>query len=217
MLTSKKLVGADPCSFWRDLVFLNIQARGASQSDMLALLDPRLRKLCGIGWKDCGSKKPKTFAYIDDVLCTGNHIRRDLEKWIETDAPAAATLHVITIALHTAGRFFIADKIAKAAQKVSKKIQILWWRHRELETTTGKRDNSDVLWPTELPDDKAVAQYVSGMNHKPLFLSRESLGRSVSSPAKRGGICWNNNSSLPAFGFERCVAISEIASAHWVT
>ena len=64
---------------------------------------------------------------------------------IETEAPAAATVHVITIVLHTGGRFFIADEIAKAAQKAAKKIKITWWRHRELETTTREKDNSDVL------------------------------------------------------------------------
>jgi hypothetical protein len=69
---------------------------------MLALLDTLLSKMCGYSIDKCG-QQPSAFLYLDDGIFTGNRIRRDLEDWLGSDAPAEAKVDVITMALHSGG------------------------------------------------------------------------------------------------------------------
>ena len=94
-----RLVGNDPCGFWRGVKFLNIQQGGASQKAMLALFSKVLERECGFAVDDCGID-PRAYVYLDDASFTGNRIRRDLGAWINRDAPVDATVHIITIAFH---------------------------------------------------------------------------------------------------------------------
>ena len=99
VLTAKKLVGDDSCAFWKNVRFLDIQAGGNSQREMLALFDKLLKKKCDFGIAQCG-KIPEAYFYLDDAIFTGNRVRGDLEKWLKLDAPKDAKLHIATIALH---------------------------------------------------------------------------------------------------------------------
>jgi hypothetical protein len=45
-LQTQKLVGDDACSFWKGVKFLDIQAGGGSQKEMLALFGKVLEKEC---------------------------------------------------------------------------------------------------------------------------------------------------------------------------
>lgn len=144
LLLSKKLAGDDPTAFWKRVKFLAIQERGGSQRDMLALLDGLLKKSLGYGVADCG-KRADTFIYIDDGVFTGNHVRRDVEKWITSDAPNKATLHIATIGLHTNGQGFISGKIASAKRASCKEIDVKWWRAVEVEDQLQQNDNSELL------------------------------------------------------------------------
>jgi hypothetical protein len=149
--------------FWKGVRFLDIQGGGGSQKEMLALFSKVLEKECGFGTRDCGAV-PGVFVYLDDAIFTGNRVRRDLEQWIVKDAPAEAKLHIITIAVHTGGRYYAKGKIEEAAKVAGKNIGLRWWRAIELEDRRANTTRSDVLRPVAIPDDEAVKVYVAGMD-----------------------------------------------------
>ena len=176
LITNKKLAGDDPCAFWRDVEFLNIQGGGASQRDMLALFSEILEKECGYSVDDCGANS-KVFVYLDDAIFTGSRVKNDLTKWIADAAPQTATVHVLVIAIHE-GSYYNRDKIVSAAQEAGKAIDIKCWRSATLENRKSYRWSSDILWPVEIPDDDAFTQaYVENMNHKPVLRLAGNTGR----------------------------------------
>ena len=124
MYQVKNLVGNDPCAFWRDIAFLDIQGEGASQKEMLALFSTVLEEHCGFAVTDCGTD-PQAYVYLDDAIFTGNRVRRDLESWITDAAPPEARVHIITIALHSSGQYYALGNISKAATRVGKKSNLV--------------------------------------------------------------------------------------------
>jgi hypothetical protein len=176
LFKTEKLVGDDPCKFWKGVRFLDIQGGGNSQKEMLALFSRFLKKHCGFDVADCG-EIPTAFAYLDDAIFTGNRVRRDLEVWIKTDAPANAALHVITIALHSGGQYYASSNIAKAANAAGKKIEVKWWRAIELEDRRSETSNSDVLRPVAIPNDPEVQGYVAAMKYQPVLRAAGNIGK----------------------------------------
>jgi hypothetical protein len=175
LLTTEKLVGADPCVFWKNVRFLDIQGGGNSQREMLALFDKLLNKQCGFGIAECGTN-PTAYFYLDDAIFTGNRVRGDLENWIQSDAPKDAKLHVATIAQHSGGQYYAQGRIATAMKAAKKDIKISWWRSIELEDRRHFTNTSDVLRPTVIPDDPLVQEYVDAMGHKPHLRTGENVG-----------------------------------------
>jgi len=167
VLKTDKLVGTDRCAFWESVGFLDIQGGGNSQREMLRIFDKLLQKSCDITIADCGTKSTKEFIYLDDAIFTGNRVRRDIESWLQTDAPKVSKLHVISIAFHRGGRYYADKKIQTAAKAAGKKVEITWWRANELEDRLSSTNESDVLRPTTIPDVTDVKNYVEGMTHKP--------------------------------------------------
>ena len=161
-----KLVGDDPCAFWNGVKFLDIQAGGASQKEMLALFSTVLTKKCRFDAADCGAT-PHAFVYLDDAIFTGNRVRRDLETWIANDAPTDAKVHAITIALHSGGQYYANGNIKQAAKAAGKGIDLTWWRSIEFEDRKAYTTASDVLRPVAIPDDEGVNAYVAGMSFPP--------------------------------------------------
>jgi hypothetical protein len=166
LVGTQKLVGDDPCAFWKSVTFLDIQAGGASQKEMLALFDAELVKKCAFHTKDCG-KGGKTFVYLDDAMFTGNRVLRDLTDWVSDDAPSEATVHVIAVALHSGGQYYANGRLNTAAKAKNKKIDFTWWRAIELEDRKAYTNSSDVLRPVALPNDESVTAYVANMQYKP--------------------------------------------------
>lgn len=164
LVTAKKLVGPDPCSFWKDVEFLKIQGGGNSQREMLEMFDDILAEQCGLKSGDCG-KNPAVYLYLDDAVFTGNRVKADLSSWIESDAPAEAKVHVVTIALHSGGDYYARTRIEKSAKTAGKKIEITWWRCINLENRKSYLYSSDVLSPTCLPDDPNVQSYVASLGY----------------------------------------------------
>ena len=175
LFQTEKLVCADPCAFWKGVKFLDIQGGGASQKEMLALFSKVLEKKCGFEADDCGSA-PEAFVYLDDAIFTGNRVRRDLETWIAEQAPAEATVHVITIALHSGGQYYANTKIKEAAKAAGKNIDLSWWRAIELEDRRAQTTTSDVLRPVAIPDDEVVKAYVAGMRYAPNLRTAGNVG-----------------------------------------
>lgn len=171
---TEKLVGVDPCAFFRGVRFLDIQGGGASQKEMLALFNQVLKKNCGLELSDCGDN-PHAFVYLDDAIFTGNRVRRDLEAWIADDAPTNVKLHVVVIATHE-GSYYHRNKVDEAAKAAGKTINITWWHAIDLEDRKRYTDNSDVLRPVVVPDDPAVQAYVEAMHYKPHLRNAGQIG-----------------------------------------
>ena len=175
LFQTEKLVGGDPCAFWKGVKFLDIQGGGASQKEMLALFSKVLEKQCGIETAECGAA-PHAFIYMDDAIFTGNRVRRDLEKWIAEQAPAEAKVHVITIALHSGGHYYANGKIKEALTATGKNVDLTWWRAIELEDRKAYTATSDVLRPVAIPDDEGVKAYVAAMRFPLKLRTAGNLG-----------------------------------------
>lgn len=174
-----QLTGGDPSTFWRGVCFLDIQQRGSSQKDLLAIFQEVLLKEFGLKLSDCG-KIPHTYLYLDDALFSGGHIESDLKTWISNAAPAEAKLSVVTIAFHTQGQFFANNNLNDAMAKAGKKISIAWWRAIEVEDRKGKSSQflnaSDVLRPTAIPNDPATVAYMNALGIQPDFRVPGNVG-----------------------------------------
>ena len=155
--------------------FLDIQARGNSQREMLRTFASLLQEECNLEIEDCGGA-PAAYLYLDDGIFTGNHIRNDINPWIQGAAPNVATVHVVTIALHRGGQYYAKTGVEEAAQHAQKKIDFHWWRCVEIEDRRAYVDSSDVLRPTSLPRDKLTKQYVQGLKYPPVLRKAGSVG-----------------------------------------
>lgn len=175
LFQTEKLVGGDPCAFWRGVKFLDIQGGGASQKEMLALFSKVLKKQCGFEAAVCGQNS-KAFVYLDDAIFTGNRVRRDLETWIAERAPAEAKVHVVTIAQHRGGQYYASRKIKQAAKAAGKTIDLTWWHAIELEDRKAHTSTSDVLRPVAIPEDEGVKAYVAAMSYPPNLRTAGKVG-----------------------------------------
>ena len=175
LFEAKEIVGDDPCVFWRDIKFLDIQGGGNSQKEMLALFDRLLYKKCDFNVANCGTDS-HTFIYLDDAIFTGNRAKRDIEQWIENDAPTNAIIFIVTIAIHTNGHYYASSQLKEFAKATGKNIRWNWKSAIKLENQMKHRNISDVLWPTKLPDDSPTQEYVNNMTHKPSFRNAGQVG-----------------------------------------
>jgi hypothetical protein len=179
LVKNAKLAGDDPCSFWKGVSFLDIQKRGSSQKDLLAIFQEALLQECRLKLSDCG-KTPHTYLYIDDGLFSGGHIESDLKVWIRESAPKVAKLSIVTIAFHTQGQFFANNGLKEAIAEAGKDISVKWWRAIEVEDRKGKSSQflnaSDVLRPTTIPNDAATAAYVAALGVQPDLRAPGNVG-----------------------------------------
>jgi hypothetical protein len=166
LFKTQDLVGSDPCAFWKRATIFDIQRSGNSQKEMVALLNKIINNNCNLQSGNSEQSSSEEFIYLDDGLFTGNRIWRDLEGWIAGEAPKKAIVHVITIALHMGGHFYVLNKIEAAAKVAKKDITIRFWRIFDLEDRKTYTDSSDVLRPCVTPDDPDVKEYVDGMTHE---------------------------------------------------
>jgi hypothetical protein len=137
---------------------------------MVALLADVLMRRYGVAGHECGREK-NVFIYLDDILFTGNRVATDLEAWIRNAAPNAATLHIVLVAFHTSGQYYLStNRLKKAVDASGKAIKINYWRAVELENRNAYRDRSDVLWPAVLPGVPEVQQYLPKQGRFPIEL-----------------------------------------------
>ena len=176
LFENAKLVGDDPCAFWTGVKFLDIQGGGGSQKEMLALFGQILSNRCGVEAADCGDV-PNAFVYLDDAIFTGNRVRHDLERWIAERAPDESRVRVVTIALHTGGRYYAENKIKEAATTAHRRIDLEWWRAISFEDRKAYTTTSDVLRPASIPTDDGVEAYVAGMRFPPNLRRGGEVGK----------------------------------------
>jgi len=71
----------NPKLFLKNCQFIDIQPSGRSQKIILGLLTEVLQSKFNMPFEDCGVKSRKYSIYVDDMLCTGTTLMRDLRKW----------------------------------------------------------------------------------------------------------------------------------------
>jgi hypothetical protein len=174
LFQTKKLVGDDPCAFWKGVKFLDIQGGGASQKEMLALFSKVLKKNCGFSVNDCGAD-PRAFVYLDDAIFSGGRVRDDLSAWIANEAAIDATLHVIVIATHQSS-YYNKNKVDEAVRVSKKAIRLTWWHATNLEDRKKYTDTSDVLRPVSIPADPAVQTYTNALRYSPQLRAPGQVG-----------------------------------------
>ena len=175
LVTNADLAGSDVCTFWKNVHFLNNQGGGNSQRQMLRFFDAFLQRHCGFPINDC-SKITDTFIYIDDAIFTGNRVLKDLDNWIQTEAPIKAKVHIITIALHRGGQFYIKNKISEKSALAKKDIKLYWWRCAEIEDRKAYINHTDVLRPRTIPTDPLVLGYISSLKYPLGLRTQDSIG-----------------------------------------
>lgn len=121
-----------------------------------------LQKQCKLDIDKCGCGSTSgAFIYLDDVLFSGGRIGTDLSAWIVDDAPAKAIVHILVIATHRLGEWQCTERLKKAATAAGKKIEFHCWAAARFENRKANRDTSEVLWPTNIPNDPALTAYAA--------------------------------------------------------
>ncbi len=135
-----------PCEFWQAAHILSIQQNGGSQAEIRELFGHVLRERCGATVEYTGSADGD-FVYLDDAIFTGERVLYDLRTWFQYQAPAKANLHIMVIAVHTLGSYWIEKNLESS--KSGKQIAVTTWRGSTFENRLVYRNQSDVLWPTD--------------------------------------------------------------------
>ena len=134
-----------------------------------------LQRTCGLDLNECGSDDGP-YIYLDDAIFTGNRIKYDLSAWIQSTAPATASVHVVVIGFHRGGQWYARTKIKEVANAAGKAVDINWWRCLEIEDRKRYVANSDVLRPSAIPTDAAVQAYARGLQYPPVLRSGNCVG-----------------------------------------
>lgn len=159
-IQNEELAGKEPCKFWKAAHILKIQQQGNSQSEILELFESALVEQCGLDIEECGLDGG-AYIYLDDVLFSGGRIGTDLKKWINTEAPPKAVVHILVIATHRLGEWQCTEGLKAAAREAKKEITFHCWAVVRFENRKKYRDTSEVLWPTTIPNDKVVQDYIA--------------------------------------------------------
>lgn len=174
-IKNQKLTGLKPVEFWRKAQLLRIQQHGHSQVEILELFDEPLEAECGFGVDECGTNGG-AFIYLDDVLFSGTRVGTDLKAWINDDAPKNATVQVLMIATHRLGEWQCFKGLREAAAAAGKRIDFHCWAAVRFENRLKYRDQSEVLWPVALPNDRALTTYMAQQTRFP-FQPRRPGGK----------------------------------------
>ncbi len=163
--TDRLRPGIDPAAFWPSAELLNIQGGGQSQRDITDMFREIFRSIHGFGLRP--SPDTTTFVYMDDFSGTGGRLRSDLEPWIRDDAPATADLHIVLMVRHKAGTEYNEGRLRDAIGQAGKSITVTWWPSVQIEDRREHRADSEVLWPSEIPNDETVQHFVSSLRYPP--------------------------------------------------
>jgi hypothetical protein len=150
------LAGATPNEFWKKVGYLRLQSGSQSQTDMLSLLDEVLTEKFGLNTAAPDSSS-NTYVYLDDVSFSGNQIKNELLKWAREKDIRIATVHIIVIAAYSQGEYYAKRELNKSFD--SRKIDIHFWAMKRLENSPGRIKDSEVMWPTHLPDEPYVNKW----------------------------------------------------------
>lgn len=164
-IVGKDLAGENASDFWWTGNFLNIQTEGESQIQMLKIFGQELTRNVGIDVENCGSEDGN-YIYIDDASFSGNKVLHDLMKFLQNFTPNNINLDIITFALHTNGKKYADAELKKYALALSKRITIRWFSELIFENRCVETDYTDILSPSEIPDEMLVKDYMNSLSFK---------------------------------------------------
>lgn len=151
---------ASAIAYWRGTEILNIQQRGRSQADINEIFAEALRDRFGLGLADCQGGD-RRFVYFDDILFSGDRIQNDLVAWLDDSAPNEGHVSIVVLIAHNLGKWETERNLKEAIARSGKKITFDIQEQIVLENRKRYRNDADVLWPTELPDDDIVREYAA--------------------------------------------------------
>jgi len=159
-IDNKRIAGEKPYEYWQAAHILDIQGNGNSQKEICRLFDEALAKKLKLKIDECG-RSGGAFIYFDDVLFSGTRVSTDLGNWIKKDAPKKGICHILVIAAHRLGEWQCLESLKKCALEVSKELEFHCWAAIRIENRNRYRDQSEVLWPIEIPNDKNLQDYIA--------------------------------------------------------
>lgn len=148
-------------AFWRSAVFLDIQQRGSSQSNVLDLHDEVLQEVYGFGARRVRTRASRSFVYLDDVLCTGNRVRYDLARWMDDEDINDADIFVVALAAFRNAGDYVRDNLRALLRSRGCTLKMV--AGRRYENRPAYVLNSRVFWPTQLPNDPIVDQWTAAL------------------------------------------------------
>ena len=160
VIEDREFTGGEPREFWRAAHLLDIQQDGHSQSEIRKLFSDAIDRKYGVvaGTAVAGNG---VFVYLDDVLFSGSRAGNDLTKWIDKHPLSTATVHIVVIAAHRLGWWQCDKRLGERARKAGKEFRFTFWAAQQVENRLKYRDDSEVLWPTEIPADAALGGYIA--------------------------------------------------------
>ena len=159
VIDNRDVAGNEPREFWRTAWLLDIQQEGNSQTEIRQLFSEALEQKYGIA-AGTADARAEVFVYLDDVLFTGGRIGNDLSAWMADSAPQTAMVHILTIARHRFGEWKCGTRLHEVASNAGKQLRFRFWAALRIENRRARRNVSEVLWPTVLPDNAALAAYM---------------------------------------------------------
>lgn len=161
---------SDPNEFLRNAQFIHIQEQGKSQTFMLEILNEVLIEKFGFELNTCGSISKKYSIYLDDVLCTGQTLYKDLSAWsclnhTELKSNLAAVIDGDTVLILY--YIFLHNKnFDKKLKQFSSRISVEFARritvyyHTRVENDIAVNEAKlDFIFPTEFNQPASVNQY----------------------------------------------------------
>jgi hypothetical protein len=138
--------------------FLSIQKHGGSQKDLLDIIDEVLVEDYSLTIGKCGNSD--IYFYIDDCVFTGNKFRYDIEDWLkEKKIKSGSKLITFHIAYHKVGIDYAINHINNMV--ASKNIELICWRHYEIDNRKEMYANIATLWPFILLENDIIRIYSS--------------------------------------------------------
>ena len=178
LTVAPKLVGPNPEQFWRSVGFLRIQQTGASQLDMLALLEDGLREKFSITTQSASSTS-NTYLYLDDVLYSGNRIKNDILTWVVANDIRDATVHVVCIAIYTGGLWNAKSNLLSALSP--RRVRVIFDAANYGESRRARAKDAEVLWLRSVPEkDANVDKWKATLKRNDWFFARPAGGRGSS-------------------------------------
>lgn len=156
LVTNEDLTKNDP-SFWNNVSLLQIQQNGYSQKIMNEKFKQIINGLTGIDVAINDNSKSH-FIHVDDFLYTGNRLKTDLSKWLET-APENSKVDIIYVGYYKNGQYHTEQKLETISK--SKNISLTFWYQLEMENNPQCQNVSEVLWPTnEFSTEGIIEEYL---------------------------------------------------------
>ncbi|PIP95187.1 MAG: hypothetical protein COW00_13615 [Bdellovibrio sp. CG12_big_fil_rev_8_21_14_0_65_39_13] len=185
--------GVDPVAFWRGTTFLDIQSKGNSQKDLLEELEIVLAGELGIDIDECDGSEEQRYLYIDDGMFSGTRIKNDLKEWISDNSDSLEGLPVriivITAVAYSLAEFFLKNEISDLGKELNLDLKLEVLASHWLSNFKKNCENSDVLWPNEIPNNAAVQEFYQAENKtgKVILRTGELVGgkKVFSSPGRR--------------------------------